>query len=322
MRRILLVTAREYQRMVTLPGFWITALIVPVFVLAAPFAQSFLGRSKTAGYVLVDKSGRYEAQINRRLELDYQRQVLVQLLVYAGEWRASSSTIPSVQVSRQVGASSSDAVIEGFIATGGAPAVLRALKPKLSQGAPPFQPPPRPYVEIPVPTDVNTDNADRFGASIGPHFQASAKSAAGSAGLAIACYIPDNVDSGGQARVWTNGPAGAALVQDLKLELTESLRLKALKAAGVDALSAVQIESGSAPVSIGPPETPAPGSEAFVHSILPLALAYLLLASMMITGSMMLQGLVEERSNKLLEAVLACVSPRELMIGKLVGISG
>ena len=40
---------------------------------------------------------------------------------------------------------------------------------------------------------------------------------------------------------------------------------------------------------------------------------------MMITGSMMLQGLVEERSNKLLEAVLACVSPRELMAGKLAG---
>jgi polyvinyl alcohol dehydrogenase (cytochrome) len=43
--------------------------------------------------------------------------------------------------------------------------------------------------------------------------------------------------------------------------------------------------------------------------------------STFITGSMMLQGLVEERANKLLEAVLACVSPRELMIGKLAGIS-
>ncbi len=52
MRRILLVTAREYWRMVTLPGFWITALIVPVFILAAPIARRFLGQSKTAGYVL------------------------------------------------------------------------------------------------------------------------------------------------------------------------------------------------------------------------------------------------------------------------------
>jgi ABC-2 type transport system permease protein len=34
----------------------------------------------------------------------------------------------------------------------------------------------------------------------------------------------------------------------------------------------------------------------------------------------MLQGVIEERSNRLLEAVLACVEPRELMIGKLIGL--
>jgi len=36
----------------------------------------------------------------------------------------------------------------------------------------------------------------------------------------------------------------------------------------------------------------------------------------------MLQGTVEERSNKLLETVLACVSPEELMYGKLLGTVG
>ncbi len=328
MRRILLVTGREFRRMVTLPGFWVASLIVPIFVLVAPFAQSILGRSKTVGYVLVDRSGRYSAQINRRLELDYQRQVLVQLLVYAGEWMnagRTSGAIPNVQASPQIGAASrdslSDAVVEGFMSAGGATTILRALKPRLSRSAPPFQPPGRPLVEIPVPKDVNTNTADRFGASIGPHFQGSVISAAGSVGLAVAVYVPDNVDSGGQVRVWTNGPAGTALVQDVKIELTQGLRQNALHAAGVDPLSAARIESLGVPVSIAAPETPARGGGTIAHSILPLALAYLLLASMMITGSMMLQGLVEERSNKLLEAVLACVSPRELMIGKLVGIS-
>ena len=213
-------------------------------------------------------------------------------------------------------------LVEAFIAAGGAPTVLRQLKPRLLRQA-------RPHFSCPR---VRSSKSRSQTASIpttpidlAPRsvltFRNPSKTAAGSAGLAVAVYIPDNVDSGGQVRVWTNGPAGAALVQDLRIELTEGLRLKALHAAGVDPLSAAQIESLSAPVSIGPPETPTPGGEAIVHSILPLALAYLLLASMMITGSMMLQGLVEERSNKLLEAVLACVSPRELMVGKLVGIS-
>ena len=320
MNRILLVTAREYRRTITLPAFWIVSMIVPVFVLVAPVAQNVVGRSRTVGYVLLDKSGRYGAEINRRLELDYQRQVLVQLVVYAEEWRAGN-TIPNVQATPQAGASSSDAAVEGFIAAGGASTVLRALKPRLLPSAPPFQPPPRPLVEIPVPTDVDTNNADQFGASIGPHFQQSAPATASGAALAVAVYIPVDVDSGGQVRVWTNGAAGMALVQAVKIELTQGVRFNALRASGIDPLSAAQIESPSVPVSMAPPQTPTPGGEVFVHSVLPLALGYLLLASMMITGSMMLQGLVEERSNKLLEAVLACVSPRELMIGKLAGIS-
>ena len=56
-----------------------------------------------------------------------------------------------------------------------------------------------------------------------------------------------------------------------------------------------------------------------VRSILPLAACYLLMMSLMLSGSWMLQGTVEERSNKLLETVLACVSPEELMYGKLLG---
>jgi polyvinyl alcohol dehydrogenase (cytochrome) len=320
MRRVFLVTAREYRRIVSLPGFWIVSLIVPVLVVLAPLASS-LGKSKTSGYVLVDKSGGYAARIDRRLELDYQRQVLLQLLMYVREWRAGAGSTPDIQSSSQAGTSSSDAMIEGFIGAGGAPAVLRQLKPRLLPAAPPFEPPLRPLVEIPVPSSVDTSDPDRFGASIGPRFQESIRTDAGSVALAVAVYIPQNVDSGGQVRVWSSGPAGASLIQDLKLELTDALRLKALRGAGIDPLSAARIGGLSAPVSVAAPEAPAPGSQSQVRPGLPLVMAYLLLASMFITGSMMLQGLVEERSNKLLEAVLACVSPRDLMIGKLAGIS-
>lgn len=59
-----------------------------------------------------------------------------------------------------------------------------------------------------------------------------------------------------------------------------------------------------------------------VRSILPLLSAYLLMISLMLSGSWMLQGTVEERSNKLLETVLACVAPEELMYGKLLGTAG
>ena len=72
--------------------------------------------------------------------------------------------------------------------------------------------------------------------------------------------------------------------------------------------------------------SPPPGGGAreamLVRSILPLAASYLLMMSLMLSGSWMLQGTVEERSNKLLETVLACISPEELMYGKLLGTIG
>jgi polyvinyl alcohol dehydrogenase (cytochrome) len=320
MRRVLLVTAREYRRILGLPAFWIISLLIPLIVAAAPLAQNLFGRFQTVGYVLVDKSGRYAAQVNQRVDLDYQRQVLINLLVYAREWRDSSAAAASEGV-LQTEQSSSDAAVENFVAAGGASAILRLLKPKLLPSAPPFRAPPRSFVELPLPGDVATDGADRFGASIGPRFQETSTTRAGKAALGVAIYIPANVDSGGQVRVWTSSPASAALIQNLRLELTQALRLNALRGAGVDPLSAAQIESLSAPLSIAPPQISAADGEAIVHSALPLVLAELLLISMVITGSMMLQGLVEERSNKLLEAVLACVSERELLIGKLLGIS-
>lgn len=60
-------------------------------------------------------------------------------------------------------------------------------------------------------------------------------------------------------------------------------------------------------------------SSVSLKSVLPFSAAYLLLVSLLVTGSWMLQGVIEERANKLLEAILACVSPTELMYGKLAG---
>jgi polyvinyl alcohol dehydrogenase (cytochrome) len=320
MRRVLLITTREYRRILGLPAFWIISLLIPLIVAAVPLAQNLFSKSRTAGYVLVDKSGRYAAQIKQRVELDYQRQVLIDLLVYAREWRDGSTTAAS-EGRLQTEQSSSDAAVENFVAAGGAPAVLRLLRPRLLSSAPPFLAPPRSFVELPLPSDVATDSVDSFGASIGPHFQETATTRAGKAPLGVAIYIPGDVDSGGRVSVWASGPASAALIQDLRLELTQALRLNALRGSGVDPLSAAQIESLSAPLSMAAPRTSAAGGAAVIHSALPLVLVVLLIIATFITGSMMLQGLVEERSNKLLEAVLACVSAEELLIGKLLGIS-
>src|SRR3984893_15693549 len=121
MRRVLLITVREYRRIIGLPAFWIISLLIPLIVAVVPLAQNLFGKSQTVGYVLVDKSGRYAAQINQRVDLDYQRQVLINLLVYAREWRDGSATAASegrlqteqsLEGRLQTEQSSSDAAVE------------------------------------------------------------------------------------------------------------------------------------------------------------------------------------------------------------------
>lgn len=322
MKRTLIITGHEYRRMTRLAGFWVMTLLVPLVVLVAPVVQSLLGRSQTTGYVLVDKSSRYASAISQRVELDYQRQVLVQLLSYAGEWlapRAAGAPASAPDVVQS--AVSSDRAVQAFVTLGGAQWMLEKLKPRILPNAPPFQPPPRPYLALPIPAGVDVSDPDKFAASISPHFQQTSRSLAGQAGLGVAVFIPQNVDAGGLVRVWVNGQSSAALIQDIRLEVTRGLQQDALGAAKVDPLTAAQIQGVVAPVAVQLAESTSPGGRGTGSSALPLVMAYLLLISMIVTGVMMLQGMVEERSNKLLEAVLACVSPRELMVGKLLGIS-
>src|SRR5579863_2808454 len=141
MRSILLVTTREYRRTTGSFAFWVISLVLPVIVAIVPLAQNVFRKSPTVGYVLVDKSGRYAAQINRRVDLDYQRQVLISLLAYAGEWHRGTAA-SSGESALPTESPSSDAAVEDFVAIGGAPAVLRSLRPKLLPSAPPFSAPP------------------------------------------------------------------------------------------------------------------------------------------------------------------------------------
>src|SRR5262249_32800291 len=72
-------------------------------------------------------------------------------------------------------------------------------------------------------------------------------------------------------------------------------------------------------VAIDAPPGGGARQRALARSALPLITAFALLMSLMFSGAAMLQGVVEEKSNKLIETVLACVSPNALMYGKLAG---
>jgi ABC-2 type transport system permease protein len=59
--------------------------------------------------------------------------------------------------------------------------------------------------------------------------------------------------------------------------------------------------------------------EGYGSLILSYVFTFLLYISLLLTGQLMLQSVIEEKSNRIVEVVLSSVSPRELMTGKIIG---
>ena len=320
MNAILLVAMRDYRQIAGTRSFRITLLFLPLIFALSFTAQSFPRPPSTNAYVLVDASGAYGAQIDRRVELNYQRQLLSDLAAYAQRWNVSAAEPKATWAVRQ--GWYSDAQVVAFMAAGGADAALRRIRPLLPTDASAFVPPARPFVKVAPPPDVPADRgAGRFGAAMGPYLHGSVTSTSGNLPLALAIYIPRDF---GQPRVpvrlWTTGRADAALLDTVRDELTQALKLRAFRAQGLSGSEAAQIEAMAVPLEVGQPTAGTGRAQMIVRSLVPLALAYLLLITAFITGGMMLQGIIEERSNRLLESVLACIRPSQLMFGKLLGL--
>ena len=322
MSSILLIAARDFRQVVATRGFKVTLLIVPVSLAISIFASIMFGPQNTSAFSLVDASGLYKARIEQRLELAYQRDVLRSLANYVDRWKLASVD-PGAPWARR-GAWVSEPEVARFVAEGGEPAAMRKLQGRAPSDAPAFKLPKRAYVEVPPPAGAPTNQGpDAFGRGLSGALQGDVATSDGKRPFALAAYIPKDVGQpGSTVRVWTNGRPDDGLINAIRGELTSSLRNQAMQASGLSAEAAQRIQTLNAPLQISEPPAGAGRGRVMTRSIVPLVLVYLLLITGMTTGGMMLQGLVEERSNKLIESVLACIRPADLMYGKLIGLGG
>jgi ABC-2 type transport system permease protein len=305
MNRILLVARRDFLQIVATRAFKLTLLIVPLMLGVVTLSTSLLRPPATVAYVIADAGGRFAPVIAHRLDVDYQRQVLRDLSAYAMRWNAAPPDDGLAD----------DAAVERFIQAGGADGAIGRMN--LPPGTPAFRPQPPPYVRVPVPAGVPLDKgAAAFGRAMAPYLTNDIQTPEGKRPLAVAAYVSEHT----APRLWTNGRGGNTLIDAFRDERTRLARLTLMQSNGVDAATAARIERLEAPVAVSVPPAGGGRSEMIVRSLVPLAMAYLLLMAALITGGMMLQGVIEERSNRLLEAVLACVEPREIMYGKLLGL--
>jgi ABC-type Na+ efflux pump permease subunit len=312
---ILLVALREYRQITRMRSFWLTLLILPLAFAIAPLTQRFMDSEETDRVMIVDQSGgAARQQVAARLALDEDRRALNDLSRYVQRHKiAADPSALWAQNDRWY----SESDLARFRAEGGLDAALAKLKPAIPEGTPEFEAPEPFYTLVEAPADL----ARASGPVLDRKVEALLRPADSKAErLDYLLLVPADFARTGTVRLWTGGRPASGFVNTVQDVLTRSLRQSLLTSSGVSP------EVASAAATVTPSlliSQPPPGGGAreslLVRSILPLAASYLLMMALMLSGSWMLQGTVEERSNKLLETVLATISPEQLMYGKLAG---
>lgn len=318
-QHIMLVASREFRQIAGTRSFWITLLLLPGIFVLAPLTKRFTDRSNTETVMLIDKSGGGVATaIRRQIEVGEQRQVLIKLASYVKrhDLRRAAPDAIWTRDARWFG----DADVDAFVAAGGLKAARASIAKIAPEDARKFEAPEPDYRLVPTPPELAHAPVTTIDRQLEPLLRPADKS--GRKPIDYIVLIPSDFGTSPVVRLWANGQPRSSFIAVLQGVLTGELRTRFLRSHGVAADTATIASAITPAISVTTPPEGSGRERVIIRSILPLASAYILMMSLLLSGSWMLQGAIEERSNKLIETVLACVTPNELMYGKLVGTVG
>lgn len=311
-RSIALVAWREFRQILASKGFWISLLFLPVALAAGPLIQRLAGPEDGPERIMIIDHAGQAPGIAERIELSYQRRVLDSLSRHVERYGLEHAAPDAIWTRHDL--LFNDSQVRRFISEGGAEAARRKLAAASPQ-MPSFEAPPRLLTVVWTPPAIAEAPREQLDALLGPLLDASR---GGSVDHIL--YIPPDFARGGsQVRLWTGGNPDRRVMSAIEAALGTSLRRSILAQEGVSSSVATIAATAQPTVLVARPRLGEGSEGRIIRSMLPLAGAYMLLVVLMLSGSWLLQSMIEERSNKLMESVLACVSPEELMRGKLIG---
>jgi ABC-type Na+ efflux pump permease subunit len=318
---ILLVAGREFKQVIALKSFWLTLLLIPIALAIGPVLGERLGEDEPTRVVVVDRAGGgADAALKARFAFEQDQRTLAALSRYVRrhKFEGADPKAPWAQHDRWY----TPADVMAFRAAGGLDGALAKIGRVKPVETPAFEKL-EPFYTIAGPKPA-------LAAAEGKAFETEAnrlveagKDAPAAKRADVVLLIGKGYPADPTIRLWANEQPRAGFMASLQDVFTTDLRQRMLTGSGLSPQRALAVQSAAPAIAVS---TPPPGGgvrEALlVRSIVPLALAYILMMGLMMSGSWMLQGAIEERSKKLLESVLACVSPEELMYGKLLGALG
>lgn len=350
MRVALLIAWREYVENVRTKGFWIGVLLVPiVFFLIFHFSTRLAGASPTRYYVLIDQSGQYGEVVETAIRREHQRRVMQAFMRHVQQHRRDSLVTPVPQATT----SWLDQVLDDFgndevttldqwLASGGLSTALDMARPYLRDSAPAFVAPPPQFIAVPPPSHINPeDHPELIVEQMRPYLTGERRMDAGGervnlfALILVPNFVADdivrptlqNIGSSLEHRgiqYWAANLTDTRLPNAIQAGVNNTIREQEYQERGIDMQTVRDIQRTRLPVSRLDPGKEL-GQEAVsmadtFRQWAPIGFVYLIFISLMQSVQYLLSNTIEEKSNRIIEVLLASVTPNELMMGKLLGI--
>jgi ABC-2 type transport system permease protein len=361
MKYAFLVAWREFTDNIRTKGFWIGICIFPIILYASFRVPIFLETkgTPTRHFVLVDQTGRFEKLITDQLDRAHQRRVLQALNEYAARYTlerdpagpntiaAATPVAAGAEAKPAPGvrslAESNPLALESFLAQGGKEGYLRQLQPSLSSNAPVFVEPKRLFVRVALlPKLTGQSNLDAIVQELKPYLRGTVNYPTDQHKVSLYAAIlipadlpqqilrpdrpaprPHGINPGIQ--YWSGNLADMRLRDEIERAVNGQIRREEFAARGLDINAVQQVERTYVPCSALNPKKESGaekvGPEDIVRQWAPSAFVYLLWVAIFSIAQMLLNNTIEEKSNRIIEVLLSSVTPGELMLGKLMGIT-
>jgi ABC-2 type transport system permease protein len=356
MKMIWLIAAREYAENVKTKGFWIGILLFPMILVAVFFFQSMLAESApTRHYILIDQSGQYAPAVEAAIRQEHQRRILQEFVAYVIENRKEANPEQTVaNADAQIDQLIDDvdagevAALDQWLDSGGLNFALTLATPYLREDAPPFVEPREQFIQAPLPEGVDASaSAEAIIEQMRPwlsggrqlRVDASDGSDEDGSDLFALILIPAQVNnsivrpsatplaanqSAAGIQYWARNLTDVRLPNAIERSINSTIRNNEFAARGVDADIVREVQRTRLPVSRLDPSAEQ-GQEVVsvadqFRQWAPVGFVYLIFVSLMQSVQYLLSNTIEEKSNRIIEVLLASVTPLELMMGKLLGI--
>lgn len=305
MSQILLVARRDYLAYVGAWGFWLSLITAPLIIAILMFAPILLARAEPPRVLTVlaervEDSGAVTRAFDTMAYDDARREVNAYV-------QAATPAIANEAMAAFDGAPNRAAAIQAarHIVSMRAPRALAAFP----------NPSPRYLLVEPPVTDIE---------AMRPYLD-------GRQGLADGRTLYGalnlrRVDGAPRIEYWSVNLSHDEPSNIARRALRLEMQREALTAQGVDPREAERLQALDPSVAQLDPRPSAGTGEVTLRQRAPsfaaLALAFVLWSVVFSVANMLLTGVIEEKSNKILDTLLTSVTPLQMLIGKLLGVAG